>query len=137
MEKKNPLNELIELELLKTNNPSAVARRFGLNYQTMLMRHKKMQGRVGINETVVPEPEDIRELGKEGMKEFVVAIRRTSVGEWPSKFKDVIADARSKYDAGTHEMFTGRCNGWFVLYCQPRVFPVRRRTYFASMTPND
>lgn len=128
-----PLNALVEEELQKTGNPSVVARRLGMNYQQMVVRHKKMQETAIIKEEVVPEPDDITSLGRPGMERFVVAIRRTTIGEWPKKYKDDLDKARMKYDAGTHEMVQGRKNGWFIQYCIPRHTPAKTRNYFRSI----
>ena len=130
---KTPLNDLIDEELRKTGNPSATARHLGMNYQSLVVRHKRMQEEATIKEEVVPEPADISTLARPGMERFVVAIRRTTIGEWPKKYKDDLDKARMKYDAGTHEMVQGRKSGWFIQYCIPRQYPAKTRNYFRSI----
>jgi hypothetical protein len=130
---KTPLNDLIDEELKRTNNPSAVARRLGMNYQQMMVRNKRLNEASSIKEEVMPEPDDISALGRSGMERFVVAIRRTTNGEWPKKYKEDLDKARQRYDAGTHEMAQGRKNGWFVLYSIPRQHQTKPRNYFRSL----
>lgn len=134
MNTKTPINELIDEELKKTGNPSIAARHLGMNYQQLVVRHKRMQEAAVIKEDVVPEPADITTLGRPGLERYVVAIRRTTIGEWHKKYKDDLDKARAKYDAGTHEMVQGRKNGWFIQYCIPRQHPTKSRNYFRSVT---
>lgn len=66
------------------------------------------------------------------MKRHVVAIKLAGT-VWPSEFKKAIADARDKYDAGTHEMCQSTEAGWSVLYLIPRKEPAAKRDYFRTM----
>lgn len=136
MSNMNAINQLIKSELEKTKNPSLVARRFGLNYMVFLEHQKRTTAAAKIVEEVVDEPEDITELSKKGLENYVIAIKRAADPFWPEKYEAAIEDARKKYDAGTHEMFTGRKSGWFVLYSQPRLVSAKPRNYFASMCLN-
>jgi transposase-like protein len=129
-------DSLIKEELKRTGgNISKVARALGLNYHAMLDQRKRELAtrRVGITTVTEPEPSDIRTLGRPGHEHNVVAVKRQGQ-EWPKHFAAVIADARQKYDAGTHEMCqTTELNGWVILYLIPRLKPTERRNFFSTM----
>lgn len=128
------INDLIKEEL-KTASPSVVARRLGVDYRALLLRQQQEQSPV-MREEVIPEPDDITTIGRPGMESMVIAITRAAGGGWPKKYDAIIEDARRKYDAGTHEMATGRTKGWLVLYLIPRLHRVRTRNYFSGMNAN-
>ena len=121
--------QLLAEELKRTGgNLSKVARSLGLNYYELLSRHG---GRQTFMPALGPEPQNIRDIGRDGFKHYVIAIKRAGY-RWPDKFAEVLADARRKFDAGTHEMFQTSDNGWVVQYLIPRKHPVRRRDFFRS-----
>lgn len=126
---------LIREELKKTGgNVSKVANALGLNYFALKERlNRELTSRkVGVNPATGPEPEDIRTLGRPGFQQNVIAIKRQG-GAWPAHFAAAIADAREKFDAGTHEMFQTSDNGWVVQYLIPRLKPTERRKFFSEM----
>lgn len=60
--------------------------------------------------------------GGEGRPElypFTVARRKANVPGWDNTDRE-IAIARANYEAGTHEMVTGRDGAWLILYSIPR-----------------
>ena len=60
--------------------------------------------------------------GRPEMERFAVASRRASDRGWDNE-SSAIADARAKFEAGTHIMATGRDGPWLILYLIPRRGP--------------
>lgn len=127
-----PVKELL-LERLRQNGgrPSEAARYAGVDFS--LVRElleppaaRRFQTAMG------PEPEDIRTLGRDGHQKHVIAVKRAG-SSWPTRFNEVIADARRKFDAGTHEMFQSNDDGWVVQYLIPHKNPVAPRAFFSTM----
>jgi len=114
-------------------NLSKVARVLGVDYFALKSRFgPTTTSGPPFRPALGPEPADIRTLGRPGFEQFVIAIKRQG-GTWPEKYREVIEDARRKFDAGTHEMFQTPNNGWVVLYLIPRLRPTKRRNFFSSM----
>lgn len=68
--------------------------------------------------------------GRPELEQFIVASRRAMAGVWDNDSTE-IRDARAAYEAGTHEMATGRDGPWLILYCIPRRYPATGRAgYF-------
>ncbi|KQS84334.1 hypothetical protein [Rhizobium sp. Leaf383] len=132
----NTHNSLIEEELKRTGgNLSLVARALGVNYFGLKDRQQRLatQARnMGVHPATGPEPDDIRVLGREGFQHNVIAVKRQG-SAWPAHFDAAIADARVKFDAGTHEMFQTSDNGWVVQYLIPRLKPTSRRKFFSTL----
>jgi len=129
------LSTLIKEELKnKGGSISKVARALGLDYYALQdqRRRELANSRVGITPVTEPEPDDIRTLGRPGHQHNVIAIKRQGQA-WPERFAAAIADAREKFDAGTHEMFQTTDNGWVVQYLIPRLKPTARRKFFSEM----
>lgn len=128
--------QLIDEEIRRTGgNYSKVARALGLNYHGVRSRliQSMMNRKVGCNPATGPEPEDIKTLGRPGFEFYVIAIKRQG-GHWPDHYAAAIADARRKFDEGTHEMYqTPHPDGWVVQYLIPRMKIVPRRRFFASL----
>lgn len=125
------IDEQIKAELKRTGgNVSKVARSLGLPYHILVQRYGPRAA--NILPTPAPEPRNIREFGKPGFETFVIAIKRCG-SEWPDDYREVIIDARQKFDAGTHEMFQSSHQGWVVQYLAPRVRKVEPRRFFASL----
>lgn len=120
------------LRTLKTENYnySKVAKAFGLPFDA-LRKHFPQNSHYQLEERI-PLPSDIRDLAREPLRQFVIAVKPAG-GAWPEKYKDVIAEARRKFDAGTHEMCQGKRGGWTIQYLIPRWVRVPRRRYFSSM----
>lgn len=69
-------------------------------------------------------------FGRPDVQPFIVARRTVKDRQWDNKLPEIIK-ARAEYEAGTHEMATGRDGQWLILYSIPRVKPVRgRKNYF-------
>lgn len=127
----NQTTQIIEEMQNHGGNLSMVARVLGLDYHALKTRFP--QGYEAVKTPVGPEPDNIRNLGKDGMQQYVIAIKKAGQA-WPDKYNSVIVDARKKFDAGTHEMFQGRNNeGWVVQYLIPYLIPRPRRTFFSTM----
>jgi hypothetical protein len=126
---------LIKEEIKRTGgNLSKVARALGLDYYALLDQRKREMStrRVGITPVSGPIPDDFRTLGREGHQHNVIAVKRQGEG-WPERFTAAIAEAREKYDAGTHEMCQTTEFGWVVQYLIPRLKPAPRRKFFSEM----
>lgn len=112
-------------------NISMVARALGLDYHALKSRFPQEQNPIKTPQG--PEPSNIKTLGRSDIAQFVIAIKKPGQG-WPEKYDTVIADARKKFDAGTHEMFQSRHeDGWVIQYLIPYLIPRPRRTFFSTM----
>lgn len=129
-------SSLIEDELKRTgNNISKVARALGLDYYALKERQQRLTNRArvtGVHPAEGNIPDNISTLGRAGFQHNVIAVKKQG-GEWPERFAAAIADARKKFDAGTHEMFQTSDNGWVVQYLIPRLKAAPRRTFFSSL----
>jgi hypothetical protein len=67
--------------------------------------------------------------GRPEIIQFIVARRRVTAREWDNQSQD-IAEARAKYELGTHDMATGRDGCWLILYSIPLKRAVPRTNYF-------
>ena len=125
----NQTTQILE-EINRTGgNLSMVARTMGLDYHALKQRFVPVSEPMKVPEG--EEPEDIRTLGKPGMERYVIAVKKPGQA-WPHNA--IIADARKKFDAGTHEMFQSKHkDGWVVQYLIPYLVPRPRRTFFSSM----
>jgi len=65
----------------------------------------------------------------------IVAVRYCD-GSWAISDQDKIDKAREHYEAGTHEMVTGRDRDWFVLFSIPRKKRCGARKFFAQESFN-
>ena len=64
--------------------------------------------------------------GRPDMEKHLVATRRATDRGWENSQPEIAA-ARAAYEAGTHEMATGRDGAWLLLYSIPRRYPVTGR----------
>jgi hypothetical protein len=67
-------------------------------------------------------------FGDPNKKKFLVA-RNLAKESWDNGRPEV-ADARAKYEAGTHDMATGRDGPWLLLYSFPRAVARPHPNYF-------
>lgn len=126
-------DRMIAEEMRATNgNISRVSRTLGIDYIALKSRLQIPLFELAFQRATGPEPEDIRALGKPGFEQFVIAVKPAGAA-WPSKYDDAIADARKKFDAGTHEMFQSNYQGWVVQYLMPRRHPRKPCRFFADM----
>lgn len=134
MSDKNSIqDDLIREELKRTGgNFSKVARTLGLDFYSFAKQYRPMAVTPFVAPTG-PEPEDIRVLGKEGFRGWVIAVKRGG-SAWPEKYAAVLQDARDKFDNGTHEMFQTNTRGWVVQYLIPRKRSIQRKPFFREVT---
>lgn len=124
---------LIEEELQKSgNNFSYVSRVLGIDYHALKTRYSSTPGESIFHQTTEPEPADISSLGRPHARQWVIAVKPAG-SSWPSKYDEVISNARKKFDAGTHDIYQTTDNGWVVLYLIPYLVPVQRRQFFSTM----
>lgn len=127
----NQKTQILEEIRQRGGNLSAVARSLGLDYHAL--RQRFPQDYAPFKTATGPEPTNIKLLGRENFTQYVIAIKPAGQG-WPAKYEAVLADARKKFDAGTHEMFQSRHpDGWVVQYLIPHLVPVPKRTFFSTM----
>ena len=67
--------------------------------------------------------------GRPELRQYIVAIRHSDTPEWDNTSEE-ISEARSAYEAGTHEMCTGYDGDYTILYSIPRSIPQPRPGYF-------
>jgi hypothetical protein len=65
-------------------------------------------------------------LGRPELQEFLVARKRGVGAQWDNNDPEIVL-ARARYEAGTHEMTTGRDGPWQLLYSIVRVRPAAPR----------
>jgi hypothetical protein len=78
-------------------------------------------------------PRTIREeqfggFGRPELRDHVVA-RKRAHESWDNT-DPAIANARNAYEAGSHDMCTGRDGDWLILYCIPQQKVTPRPDYF-------
>lgn len=67
-------------------------------------------------------------FGKPEFRRYLAA-RSLAAGSWDNKRPEV-AEARAKFEAGTHNMITGRDGPYLLLYLFPRAVLQPRPNYF-------
>lgn len=113
---------------LKWRSPFRVANYVGIGIATaykVLEKHPHLTA----NTDKSAFPETNGGLGRPSLQPFAVARKRVTAA-WDNT-QEAIIEARLDYDAGTHEMFTGRDGDFLTLYSKPRRVPVNRESYFA------
>ena len=71
-------------------------------------------------------------LGRVSLRKYIVAYR-SIYGDWPREFREALADARKKFDAGTHEMCQGRDGQHIIQYLIPRLVRTKPRRFFGGI----
>lgn len=117
------LKEEIKIELWKHRSPSKVARNLGISIRKVLEVDQELSG----------HPRIVREerhdgLGRPELRQFTVA-RKRAMAVWDASDPKIIA-AREAYEAGTHDMATGRDGDWLILYSIPVRKTNPRPSYF-------
>ena len=69
-------------------------------------------------------------FGNPAMRQFIVARRMITQDRSWDNDAEAIATARAAYEAGTHNMATGRDGDWLLLYSIPNKRLVPRPNYF-------
>ena len=120
----NPeMREEIARDLRKTRAPARTAKNLG--YPIRLVIEVMEEER---------QPRPFREekyggMGRPEMQQFIVD-RKRPWEIWPN-LTDPVLTARNQYEAGTHEMATGRDGDWLILYSIPRKTVAKdRQNYF-------
>lgn len=106
--------------LRKLRSPSKVMRATGIDLRIILPIADELAGM----------PRVIREevhggYGRPDLRDHLVG-RKRAHEVWENS-ELAIAEARSRYEAGTHEMCTGRDGDWLLLYSIPRNEPTAPR----------
>lgn len=117
------LLEDILLEYKRTRSPYKIAKALGIDTRVVwevLEEH---------SDRLTTRIERFGGFGRPEMQQFMVARRMVSTREWDNQSPE-IAVARQRYEAGTHNMMTGRDGGWLILYSQPNKRKVPRPNYF-------
>lgn len=110
-------------ELRKVRAPAKVARNLGIDLRSVLEIADKTGG-----SSRTSREEQFEGEGRPELRQFLVA-RKRAHHEWDNE-DPLIAQARADYEAGTHEMATGRDGDWLILYSIPRNRPQPRPNYF-------
>jgi hypothetical protein len=117
------LRQEIIVELRKVRAPAKVAARLGIDIRLVLP----------IKDELADTPRIIREelhggYGRPELQDFLVGRKKAWEG-WDNSDAQ-IAKARSDYEAGTHDMMTGRDGDWLLLYSVPQQRITPRPDYF-------
>lgn len=110
------LRKEIEIELRKVRAPAKVARNLGISLVDVLIVSDDIGG---ISRHIRPATYDGE--GRPELRQFMMARKRANV-PWDND-EPAIAEARRRYEAGTHTMCTGRDGEWLILYS----IPLRKR----------
>ena len=114
-------------------NLSKVARVLGIDYFALKDREAQKMVPTSYPVPSSPRPVDIKTLGREHARRYVIAVRPRGA-LWSPQDRNVLNDARRKFDAGTHEMFqTTEPTGWVVQYLIPRLVPTKPRRFFHTL----
>lgn len=106
----------LKAELRETKgNLKRAARNIGFNYGAALMRFSEVKPTVN--------------LGRPELQKYIIAYRYAFL-DWAASDEPKLADARKKFDAGTHEMCQGRDGDIIIQYLIPRLVPCRPRKFF-------
>lgn len=106
------IREEILHDLRKTRAPARTSRSTGYPIRLVLQVAEEDN-----------HPRTVREevyggLGRPELQQFTVG-RKRAWEAWNNE-EPAIAEARSQYEKGTHEMVTGRDGDWLILYAIPR-----------------
>ena len=118
------LDKDIREEFAKHNSLFKTARKFdvAVEYVNSVVKTLKVE-----------EAPDVSTCTFEGFgdpekKKYLVA--RSLAKETWDNTRPEVSDARAKYEAGTHEIATGRDGPWLLLYLLPRAIVKPRPNYF-------
>ena len=118
------LREEIIRELGKVRAPAKVARNLGVDIRVVLPIADELSGRPRI---LHEEQHD--GMGRPELRAFFVA-RKKAWEAWDNTLAEV-AEARARYEAGTHTLATGRDGQWLILYSIPLLHLDPRPHYFS------
>lgn len=117
------LREEIIRDLRKFRSPSKVARNLGLDVRVILPINDELA-----NSPRNPRKEEFGGFGRPELSPYTVA-RKKAWAVWDNE-DPAIAKARADYEAGTHDMMTGRDGDWLILYSLPQAKVTPRPDYF-------
>lgn len=114
----NTLTPEVVQDILRTypltrNSPFKTARLVGVSVADVFATIDAHEGQLNVAQ------ERYGGFGRPELQQFIVARRQARESGWENSDPD-IARARSDYEAGTHEMATGRDGAWLILYSFPR-----------------
>lgn len=110
-------------ELRKFRSPSKVAKLLGVDIRDVLPIADRLS-----EAPRVSREEQFDGMGKPSLSQHAVA-RKKAWEVWDNA-DPAVAQAREDYEAGTHNMLTGRDGDWFILYSVPQRKVTPRPNYF-------
>lgn len=115
-------------EYKRTRSPFKTATAVGVNVQTVWSVIDTNK------DSMSPFEERHGGRGRPEMEPYLVATRHVGDRGWNNEQPEIAA-AREAYEAGTHEMATGRDGAWLILYSIPRRrVDMERAGYFTLET---
>jgi hypothetical protein len=81
----------------------------------------------------VQERRPLEPIGRVALRKYQIAFRHSTNTSWSVEDMPAILAARKRYDAGTHEVFQEKTEGWYILYCKPRRQQTANRHWFSTM----
>lgn len=117
------LREDIIRELRKFRSPSKVAKNLGLDIRLILPIADELSAAPR-----VVRSEQFDGMGRPELAPYIVG-RKKAWDRWDNQ-DPLIAQARADYEAGTHDMITGRDGDWLILYSIPVLKKKPRPNYF-------
>lgn len=127
MELSDEIIEDVLLEYKRTRSPFRTANLTGLDASVVWSIIEEHSNKL----TAYPERHG--GYGRFEVEKYIVARRTVTSRSWDNT-DPAIADARLSYEAGTHELATGRDGGWLILYAIPRKKVTPRPNYFRPET---
>lgn len=109
--------------LRKFRSPSKVAKALGVDIRDVLPIADALAASPRIS-----REEQFEGMGKPNLSDYIVA-RKKAWEVWDNG-DPAVAAARANYEAGTHNMATGRDGDWFILYSIPQRKITPRPNYF-------
>lgn len=123
------LKEEVIAEFKKHGSIFKTARRLGIDNVDFVADAVKG---VEVDDTPDTSTCEFEGFGDPNKRQYLVA-RGLATEVWDNSLPE-IAEAREKFEAGTHEMATGRDGPWVLLYLFPRVVKQPRPGYFTQIT---
>lgn len=117
------LKKEITDELRRVRAPAKVARNLGVDIRIVLQVVDDSGGFANVSRAEVHGG-----YGRQELRQFFVA-RKRAYQPWDNSTPEIAA-AREAYEAGTHDMATGRDGAWLILYLFPRNTVTPRPGYF-------
>ena len=117
------LEEEIVQALRKLRAPAKVSRHLGVDISAVLSVADRFEGTSRRTRETTYDG-----FGRPELQEYIVA-RKMAYHVWDNE-DPAIAEARANYEAGTHDMCTGRDGDWLILYSIPQRRTTPRPDYF-------